>query len=122
VNPGSLQVVAHSGQRDIAWQWVHFVTSLVDNQLELARVCGSMPASRDAMVRYARLGAIKLPDNWHALIDTASDPNGYPAYVVPQATQIDAAVNPVMSQIWAGRLAPAVGLEQIHKVVTGLLK
>jgi hypothetical protein len=28
----------------------------------------------------------------------------------------------VMSQIWAGRLAPAVGLEQIHKVVTGLLK
>jgi hypothetical protein len=74
------------------------------------------------MVRYARLGAIKLPDNWHALIDTASDPNGYPAYVVPQATQIDAAVNPVMSQIWAGRLAPAVGLEQIHKVVTGLLK
>ena len=44
------------------------------------------------------------------------------AYVVPNATEIDAVVNPVMSRIWNGQIAPAVGLQQIHDVLAGLLQ
>ena len=74
------------------------------------------------MVRYPKIGGIELPSNWEALIDTAFDPTGYAAYIVPNATQIDAVVNPIMNRIWNGQLAPAVGLQQIHEVLPGLLQ
>ncbi|MGI6610024.1 MAG: ABC transporter substrate-binding protein [Limnochordia bacterium] len=121
VNPDGFQIVAVSHQKDAAWQWVRFLTS-ADNQLELARITGRMPSLREAMVRYPKIGGIELPSNWEALIDTAFDPTGYAAYIVPNATQIDAVVNPIMNRIWNGQLAPAVGLQQIHEVLPGLLQ
>jgi multiple sugar transport system substrate-binding protein len=122
VNPDGFQVIAHSPDKDAAWQWVRYLTGNADNQLELARISGRMPSLREAMVRYTRMSGINMPSNWSALIDTAFDPDGYAAYVVPNATQIDAVVNPIMNRIWNGQLAPAVGLQQIHEVLPGLLQ
>jgi hypothetical protein len=83
-----------------------------------------MPSLREAMIRYSRfVGAtLTLPDNWQALIETAFDPNGYAAYVVPNETRINALVNPIMSKIWSGQTAAAVGLQQIHEAVDALLQ
>jgi multiple sugar transport system substrate-binding protein len=122
VNPDGFQVVAYSQHKDAAWQWVRYLTGNADNQLELARISGRMPSLREAMVRYPKIGGIDLPSNWQALIDTAFDPDGYAAYVVPNATQVDAVVNPIINQIWNGQVAPAVGLQQIHEVLPGLLQ
>lgn len=121
VNPDGFQVVAYSQHKDAAWKWVSYLTGNTDNQLELARISGRMPSLREAMVRYPKVGGIHMPDNWEALINTAFDPDGYAAYVVPNATEIDAVVNPIMARIWNGQVAPAVGLQQIHEVLPGLL-
>ena len=122
VNPDGFQVVAESKHREEAWQWVRFLTGDADNQLEMARITGRMPSLREAMVRYPRLGTdIKLPDNWQAMIETAFDTDGYAAYVVPQSTQIDPVVNPIMIRVWNGQMAAATALQQIHDVVTSIL-
>ena len=122
VNPDGFQVVAESKHREEAWQWVRFLTGDADNQLEMARITGRMPSLREAMVRYPRLGTdIKLPDNWQAMIETAFDTDGYAAYVVPQSTQIDPVVNPIMNRVWNGQMAAATALQQIHDVVTSIL-
>ncbi len=122
VNPDGFQIVSHSQHKDEAWQWIRHLTGSVESQMELARISGRMPSLREAMVRYTRMSDITMPDNWQALIETSFDPDGYAAYVVPNATQIDAVVNPVMSRIWNGQIAPAVGLQQIHDVLAGLLQ
>ncbi|NLN19224.1 MAG: sugar ABC transporter substrate-binding protein [Firmicutes bacterium] len=122
VNPDGFQIVSHSPHKEEAWLWIRQLTGSVESQMELARISGRMPSLREAMIRYTRMTGITMPDNWQALIETAFDPDGYAAYVVPNATEIDAVVNPVMSRIWNGQIAPAVGLQQIHDVLAGLLQ
>jgi hypothetical protein len=51
--------------------------------------------------------SLPLPDNWQALIETTFDADGYAAYVIPNASAIDAVVNPIMSRIWNGQAAAA---------------
>ena len=118
VNPDGFQIVSHSPHKEEAWLWIRQLTGSVESQMELARISGRMPSLREAMIRYTRMTGITMPDNWQALIETAFDPDGYAAYVVPNATEIDAVVNPVMSRIWNGQIAPAVGLQQIHDVLS----
>jgi multiple sugar transport system substrate-binding protein len=122
VNPDGFQIVSHSKNKAAAWQWIRFLTGDADNQMELARITGRLPSLKEAMIRYPRAGGIELPDNWQAMIETAFDPAGYAAYVVPNATAIDRVVNPIMSQIWAGSMAPATGLQQIHDLLPALLE
>ncbi|MGI6082911.1 MAG: ABC transporter substrate-binding protein [Limnochordia bacterium] len=122
VNPDGFQIIAESKHREEAWQWVRFLTGDADNQLDMARITGRLPSLREAMTRYPRAAAnLKLPDNWQAMIETAFDPDGYAAYVVPEATQIDAVVNPIMNRVWNGQMAAAPALQQIHDVVTSIL-
>lgn len=123
VNPDGFQVVAQSNHRDEAWQWVRFLTADTENQLEMARITGRLPSLKEAMIRYPKVGgSLTLPNNWQAMIETAFDPTGYAAYVVPNATQIDAVVNPIMGRIWNGQMAAATGLQQIHDLLASLLQ
>ena len=122
VNPDGFQIIAESKYREEAWQWIRFLTGDADNQLEMARITGRLPSLRESIVRYPRAAAdLVLPDNWQAMIETAFDPDGYAAYVVPEATQIDAVVNPIMNRVWNGQMAAATALQQIHDVVTSIL-
>ena len=68
----------------------------------MARIAGRLPSLKEAMVRYqsAVENSLPLPDNWQALIETTFDPDGYTAYVIPNASAIDAVVNPIMSRVW----------------------
>ncbi|MGI6609540.1 MAG: ABC transporter substrate-binding protein [Limnochordia bacterium] len=122
VNPDGFQILAASQHKDAAWKWIHFLTTSVDNQLELVRYTSRMPALREAMLRYPKVSTGKQPDNWYALVDTAFDPDGYAAYVIPNATVIDPVVNAVLNRIWRGEIAVATALEQIDQQVNALLR
>ena len=122
INPDGFQIVTHSKNKDAAWQWIRFLTGNADSQMTMAEITGRLPSLKEAMISYPKIGTLQLPDNWQAMIETAFDPTGYAAYVVPNATKIDSVVNPIMAQIWAGQIAPATGLEQIHDLLPALLE
>jgi multiple sugar transport system substrate-binding protein len=123
VNPDGFQLVAQSKHRDEAWRWIHFLVTDTENQLTMARITGRLPSLKEAMVRYqsAVENSLPLPDNWQALIETTFDPDGYAAYVIPNASAIDAVVNPIMSRVWNGQASAAVSLQQIHEILPSLL-
>lgn len=123
VNPDGFQIVAQSKNRDEAWRWIHFLVADPENQITMARITGRLPSLKEAMIRYqsAVEASLPLPDNWQALIETTFDADGYAAYVIPNASAIDAVVNPIMSRIWNGQAAPATSLQQIHEMLPSLL-
>ena len=119
VNPDGFQILRDSPNKDAAWRWIHYLVGSVDNQLEFAATTGRLPSLRDAMLRYDEQLDIQLPPNWMAFFETAFDPNGYAAYVVP--ANILSAMNSQMSQVWNRTISPEDGLQRAHEVVSALL-
>lgn len=122
VNPDGFQIVAYSSQKEAAWQWIYFLVAEVENQLEMAKITGRLPSLRQAIVNYPKVTAsLKMPTNWAAFLETAFQPDGYAAYVIPNANAINPIVNAILPRIWNGQVAPAIGLQQIHEQVSAVL-
>ena len=119
VNPDGFQILRDSPNKDAAWRWIHYLVGSVDNQLEFAATTGRLPSLRDAMLRYDEQLDIQLPPNWMAFFETAFDPNGYAAYVIP--ANVQSTINTTIAQVWNGTLSPEDGLQRIHDVTTALL-
>ncbi len=118
VNPDGFQILKDSTNKEAAWRWIHFLVGDVERQVRFSATTGRLPSLRDAMLRYDEI-PLDLPSNWMAFIDTAFDPDGYAAYVVP--SEVTAAMNPTINRIWNGELAPEAGLQQAHDVVNSIL-
>src|SRR5690606_29369212 len=115
VNPDGFQILRDSPNKDAAWRWILYLMGSVEHQLEFTAATGRLPSMRDAMLRYDERLAIELPPNWMAFFETAFDPNGYAAYVVP--ANILSAMNSQMSQVWNRTISPEDGLQRAHEVV-----
>lgn len=70
------------------------------------------------MVRYDRV-PLKLPPNWMAFIDTAFDPDGFAAYVVP--APVRNTVTSMMNAVWRGEKSPEEALTQLDEIVNAML-
>lgn len=120
VNPDGFQIHADSQKKEQAWQWIHYLTTDVQRQVEFSVITGRLPSLREAMLRYNEMPR-RLTPNWYALIETAFDPDAYVPYVVPNAA-VTSALNSQFAQIWSGEVAPAIALQQAHEVVSALLR
>lgn len=120
VNPDGFQIIADSPNKEAAWEWLKFLLE-VENQVEFAMITARLPAHRDAMVRYNE-SDFDLPPSWRQVfLATASDPNGYAAYVIPDGA-VQTAINQRIGQVWNGQVPPETALVQIHDQVNALLR
>lgn len=118
VNPDGFQILKSSENKDAAWRWIEFLVGNLESHRDFAAITGRIPSLRDAMIEYDRV-PLTMPPNWMAFIETAFDPNGYAAYVIPATVQ--SAINSAMAQVWNGNTPPEEALEQLHSVVNALL-
>ncbi|MGI6082204.1 MAG: hypothetical protein ACOYEP_04970 [Limnochordia bacterium] len=56
------------------------------------------------------------------MIEIAFDPSGYVAYVVSNATRVDALADPMMRKIRSVPIAAAVSLQQVYGALPALLQ
>lgn len=120
VNPDGFQIHQDSTNKEAAWQWIRFLVTEIENQMEFAAITGRLPSQRDAMVRYHEIPRA-LPVNWYSIIEATFDPAAHAPYVVPNL-EMTSVVDQVMNRIWRGEVAPQVGLEQIHEQLVVLLQ
>ncbi len=118
VSPDGFQILKESGNKDAAWRWVHFLVGNVENQVRFAATTGRVPSMRQAMLQYDQV-PLTLPANWMAFIDTAFDPDGFAAYVVP--SDIRSTITSTMNTVWRGERSPEEALEQLHDLVNAML-
>lgn len=119
VNPDGFQIHANSTKKDLAWQWIEFLITDPDVQFEFAHITGRLPSLREAMLRYNEIDRV-MPNNWYALIETAFSPDAFPPYMISEG-DINTTLNQGMDPIWKGEVAPAIGLQQLHEQLTGVL-
>jgi ABC-type glycerol-3-phosphate transport system substrate-binding protein len=120
VNPDGFQILKYSKNKEAAWQWVKFLVASPENQIEMSKITGKLPSLKEAMLKWPKY-MTNLPQNWYAYIETSFSPDGYPGYVVPEATTIDPIVNNNLAKVWSGSVAPEVALQQIQDQVAAIL-
>lgn len=121
VNADGLQIHQNSPNKQAAWQWVNYLLHDMDGLVKLMEMTGRLPAYRDALFLYGDISREELPRNWPVLMEAAFSPDAYPTYMIPSQNIIDV-VNKGMGDIWNARVAPAIGLQQIHEQVTAIFR
>ena len=116
----SFQVLADSPHPEAAWKWIKFLAADVESQERFVQVTGRVPSYIPVQPSYPALVPV-APPNWQAFFLAASDPDAFPTYAIPQASQINAVTRDPLNQIWRGEIAVEVAVEEIHRLVQAIL-
>lgn len=120
VSADGFQINAYSENPDMAWEYLRFLTLRAESIHSFVKHTGRFPALVGVHEAYPTVNP-NAPDNWRAFVDTAAHPGAYLAPVVPAADRITPIQNTYLDQIWQGRIAARVGLQQIHEQVQMIL-
>ena len=116
---GGLQLVSSSQEKDLAWEWIKFITLDEESVRRYVVTNLRIPPLRSVQPDFPNL-ATNLPRNWMALMDSVAQPNSFTLPVVTKNSQsVDAALN-AMNAVWSGTMAPKTALEQIHEQINAL--
>lgn len=126
VNAGSeitvdaFQIVDASPHKDQAWRWIQFISLDQESHAKFVEYTGRAPSLVSLQRRYQQLNKF-VPNNFMAFFDVAALPSTQMNYIIPQASQVGAVVNPLLSQVWRGELPIETAIAQIQNQVTPIL-
>ena len=118
ITMGVFEMVDASPNKDAAWEWLKFISLDVDAQAKFVEMTGRAPSLGVLQRRYQQLCPY-LPSNVMAFFEAAATPGSQPNYIIADSA-VNAAVNPIINQIWAGAIPVETATAQIHEIVSAI--
>ena len=118
ITMGVFEMVDASPNKDAAWEWLKFISLDVDAQAKFVEMTGRAPSLGVLQRRYQQLCPY-LPSNFMAFFEAAATPGSQPNYIIADSA-VNAAVNPIINQIWAGAIPVETATAQIHEIVSAI--
>lgn len=117
---GAFQIVGDSKNKEAAWRWLKYISLDMESHARFVELTGRAPSLNALQSRYRNLCPY-LPSNFMAFFQTAGDPDTKMNYVLLQSSDINAVVNPLITQAFLGQIPLETAVTQIHDLVSAIL-
>lgn len=116
----AFEMLEASPHKAEAWQWLKFISLDVESQAKFVEYTGRAPSLSVLQRRYQQLVPY-LPANYMAYFVSAAAPGTQLNYILLKQTEVNAIVNPMITQIFAGQIPVETAVAQIQEKVSAIL-
>lgn len=116
----AIEIIGSTRHPAEAWEWVKFLTTNPEAVRRFVAVTGRLTAFRGVQGEYSKLVPYG-PRHPAYMAYEATNPDSAPIFVIPQAAEVNAIVNPLIQQVLDGKASPASVVVQIDEKVNKLL-
>lgn len=90
------EMTSTSKNKDAAWEWMKFISLDPDSHARFVKTTGRAPSLAQVQRRYQQLCPY-LPNNYMAFFEAAGAASTQTNYILRQATEVNAVVNPLIN-------------------------